>query len=35
VQGLAPQTRKQLNENKVYLSYGQYAKNRGKIKRAH
>jgi len=35
VQKLAPQTRPQLDENKVYLSYGQYAKYRGKIKRAH
>lgn len=34
VQGLAPQTRPQLDENKVYLSYGQYAKYREKIKRA-
>jgi len=35
VQKLAPQTRPQLDENKVYLSYGQYAKYREKIKRAH
>jgi hydroxymethylglutaryl-CoA synthase len=35
VQALAPQTRPQLDENKVYLSYGQYAKYREKIKRAH
>jgi hydroxymethylglutaryl-CoA synthase len=35
VQQLAPQTRPQLDENKVYLSYGQYAKYRDKIKRAH
>lgn len=34
VQKLCPQTRPQLDENKVYLSYGQYAKYRGKIKRA-
>jgi hydroxymethylglutaryl-CoA synthase len=35
VQKMAPQTRPQLDENKVYLSYGQYAKFREKIKRAH
>ena len=35
VQKMAPQTRPQLDENKVYLSYGQYAKYREKIKRAH
>lgn len=34
VQKLCPQTRPQLDEHKVYLSYGQYAKYRGKIKRA-
>jgi hydroxymethylglutaryl-CoA synthase len=34
VQRLRPQTRPQLDEHKVYLSYGQYAKYRGKIKRA-
>jgi len=34
VQKLAPMTRPQLDENKVYLSYGQYAKYREKIKRA-
>ena len=34
VQKLAPQTRTQLDKNKVYLSYGQYAKFRDKIKRA-
>jgi hydroxymethylglutaryl-CoA synthase len=34
VQGMAPQTRPQLDEDKVYLSYGQYAKYREKIKRA-
>jgi hydroxymethylglutaryl-CoA synthase len=34
VQKLCPQTRPQLDDNKVYLSYGQYAKYRGKIKRA-
>jgi hydroxymethylglutaryl-CoA synthase len=35
VQALCRQTRPQLEENKVYLSYGQYAKYREKIKRAH
>jgi hydroxymethylglutaryl-CoA synthase len=34
VQKLGPRTRPQLDENKVYLTYGQYAKYRGKIKRA-
>ncbi len=34
VQKLCPQTRPQLDDNKIYLSYGQYAKYRGKIKRA-
>lgn len=34
VQGLAPKTRPQLDENKIYLSYGQYAKLRGKIRMA-
>ena len=31
---LAPMTRPQLDENKVYLDYGTYAKFRGKIKMA-
>ncbi len=35
VQGLAPHTRKQLDEDKVYLNYGQYAKYREKIIRNH
>ncbi len=34
VQGLAPHTAEQLHKKKVYLSYGQYAKYREKIKRA-
>jgi hydroxymethylglutaryl-CoA synthase len=34
VRGKAPFTRPQLDENKVYLSYGQYAKCRGKIRKA-
>ena len=34
VQELAPLTRPQLDEDKVYLSYGQYAKYREKIIRA-
>lgn len=34
VRGRAPFTRPQLDENKVYLSYGQYAKFRGKIRKA-
>jgi hydroxymethylglutaryl-CoA synthase len=34
VQGLAPQTRFQLDENKIYLDYGTYAKLRGKIRMA-
>ncbi|MEP0813116.1 MAG: hydroxymethylglutaryl-CoA synthase [bacterium] len=34
VRGKAPFTRPQLDENKVYLSYGQYAKFRGKIRKA-
>lgn len=33
VQDKAPKTRPQLDENKVYLTYGQYAKFRGKIRR--
>lgn len=31
VQDLAPKTRPQLDENKIYLDYGRYAKFRGKI----
>ncbi|MBF0501178.1 MAG: hydroxymethylglutaryl-CoA synthase [Candidatus Riflebacteria bacterium] len=34
VRDLAPRVRKQLDEHKYYLEYGQYAKNRGKILRA-
>lgn len=34
VQDLAPRTRPQLDENKIYLSYGEYAKLRGKIRMA-
>jgi len=34
VQGLAPKTRDQLDNNKRYLEYGEYAKYRGKIKKA-
>jgi len=34
VRGRAPFTRPQLDENKVYLTYGQYAKCRGKIRKA-
>jgi len=34
VQGLAPKTRPQLDENKIYLDYGSYAKLRGKIRMA-
>jgi len=34
VQGLAPQTRPQLDEHKIYLDYGTYAKLRGKIRLA-
>ncbi|MCF7809863.1 hydroxymethylglutaryl-CoA synthase [bacterium] len=33
VQDKAPKTRKQLDENKIYLDYGRYAKFRGKILR--
>ena len=33
VQDLAPKTRPQLDENKIYLDYGRYAKFRGKILR--
>ncbi|HHE47157.1 MAG TPA: hydroxymethylglutaryl-CoA synthase [Bacteroidetes bacterium] len=33
VQELAPRTRPQLDENKIYLDYGRYAKFRGKILR--
>lgn len=33
VQDLAPKTRYQLDENKIYLDYGRYAKFRGKILR--
>lgn len=33
VQDLAPKTRAQLDENKIYLDYGRYAKFRGKILR--
>ncbi|MFH0766416.1 MAG: hydroxymethylglutaryl-CoA synthase [Calditrichota bacterium] len=33
VQNLAPKTRSQLDENKIYLDYGRYAKFRGKILR--
>jgi len=32
VQGLAPKTRPQLDENKIYVDYGTYAKLRGKIR---
>jgi hydroxymethylglutaryl-CoA synthase len=32
VQGMAPQTRAQLDERKIYLDYGSYAKLRGKIR---
>ena len=34
VQGLAPRTRPQLDENKIYVDYGTYAKLRGKIRMA-
>jgi hydroxymethylglutaryl-CoA synthase len=34
VQDLAPKTRQQLDENKIYLDYGTYAKLRGKIRMA-
>jgi hypothetical protein len=34
VQDLAPKTRAQLDENKIYLEYGAYAKLRGKIRMA-
>jgi hydroxymethylglutaryl-CoA synthase len=34
VQDLAPKTRVQLDENKIYLEYGAYAKLRGKIRMA-
>jgi len=34
VQGLAPKTRPQLDERKIYLDYGTYAKLRGKIRMA-
>jgi len=34
VQDLAPKTRSQLDENKIYLEYGAYAKLRGKIRMA-
>jgi len=34
VQDLAPKTRPQLDEHKMYLSYGEYAKLRGKIRMA-
>ncbi len=34
VQALAPQTRPQLDENKIYVDYGTYAKLRGKIRMA-
>jgi hydroxymethylglutaryl-CoA synthase len=34
VQGLAPRTRPQLDDNKIYLDYGSYAKLRGKIRMA-
>jgi len=34
VQGLAPRTRPQLDEHKIYLDYGSYAKLRGKIRMA-
>jgi hydroxymethylglutaryl-CoA synthase len=34
VQDLAPQTRPQLDENKIYVDYGTYAKLRGKIRMA-
>ena len=34
VQGLAPHTWDQLNNNKRYLEYGEYAKFRGKIKKS-
>lgn len=33
VQNMAPKTRPQLDENKIYLDYGRYAKFRGKILR--
>jgi len=32
VQGLAPQTRRELDERKIYVDYGTYAKLRGKIR---
>jgi len=32
VQGLAPKTRSQLDDNKIYVDYGTYAKLRGKIR---
>ena len=32
VQDLAPKTRVQLDENKIYVEYGEYAKLRGKIR---
>lgn len=34
IRDLAPRTRKQLDEHKVYLEYGAYAKHRGKILKA-
>jgi hydroxymethylglutaryl-CoA synthase len=34
VQDLAPKTRTQLDENKIYLDYGTYAKFRGKIRKS-
>ncbi len=34
VQSLAPKTREQLDNNKIYLDYGTYAKFRGKIRKA-
>jgi hydroxymethylglutaryl-CoA synthase len=34
VQDLAPKTRPQLDDNKIYLEYGEYAKLRGKIRLA-
>lgn len=33
IQGLAPTTRKLLDENNIFLEYGEYAKFRGKIRR--
>jgi hydroxymethylglutaryl-CoA synthase len=33
IRDLAPRTRKQLDEHKIYIEYGQYAKFRRKIRK--